>query len=248
MSNLLARFAENAFWMARYMGRAENLARIIDVYETLARDHQIGQQWFPIVQLNADDERFFDKHEEATPQAVLSFYVIDDTNPSSIRATVRMARENARSLRHLISTEMWMQLNVFYEYLAGLGARDIGLTRINRLCQNIKENCQTHTGIKGHFSATRPGTSTISANISSAPIRPRGCSTSSTGFFSQPPKTLISSSISANGTLCCVQSRAITHFDESIRAVFVRPTSPPFFSSIRIFQDLSGSASIRSHF
>ena len=147
MSNLLARFAENAFWMARYMGRAENLARIIDVNETLARDHQIGQQWFPIVQLNADDERFFDKHEEGTPQAVLSFYVIDDTNPSSIRATVRMARENARSLRHLISTEMWMQLNVFYEYLAGLGARDIGLTRINRLCQNIKENCQTHTGI-----------------------------------------------------------------------------------------------------
>ena len=75
-----------------------------DSNETLARDHQIGQQWFPIVQLNADDERFFDKHEEATPQAVLSFYVIDDTNPSSIRATVRMARENARSLHHLIST------------------------------------------------------------------------------------------------------------------------------------------------
>ena len=101
----------------------------------------------PIVQLNADDERFFEKYDEATAPAVLNFYVLDDTNPSSIRSTVRMARENARSLRHLISTEMWMQLNVFYEFLADLGPRDIGLTRINRLCQRIKESCQTHTGI-----------------------------------------------------------------------------------------------------
>ena len=54
MSNLLARVAENAFWMARYMERAENLARIIDVNETLARDDHIGQQWFPIVQLESD--------------------------------------------------------------------------------------------------------------------------------------------------------------------------------------------------
>ena len=147
MSNLLARFAENAFWMARYMERAENLARIVDVNETLARDDRDGQQWLPIVQLNADDARFFKKHDEATPQAVLHFYVVDDSNPSSIRSTVRLARENARGLRHLISTEMWMQLNVFYESVRALRARDLALTNISRVCQMIKESCQTHTGI-----------------------------------------------------------------------------------------------------
>ena len=147
MSNLLARFAENAFWMARYMERTENLARIVDVNETLARDDRGGQQWLPIVQLNSDDERFFDKHDEVTPQAVLHFYIIDDSNPTSIRATVRKARENARGLRHLISTEMWMQLNVFYESVKALRARDLALTNISRVCQRIKENCQTHTGI-----------------------------------------------------------------------------------------------------
>ncbi len=147
MSNLPARFAENAFWMARYMERAENLARIVDVNQTLARDDRDGQQWLPIVQLNADDGRFYEKHEEATQAAVLHFYILDDANPTSIRSTVRMARENARTLRHLISTEMWMQLNVFYEFLKGLRARDIARTNVNRLCQAIKESCQTHTGI-----------------------------------------------------------------------------------------------------
>ena len=129
------------------MERAENLARIIDVNETLARDNQGSQQWLPIVQLNADDERFFKHYEEATPDAVLRFYILDGSNPSSIRSTVRMARENARSLRHLISTEMWLQLNVFHEFLKGLSERDIVLTKIDHILQTIKERCQTHTGI-----------------------------------------------------------------------------------------------------
>ena len=147
MSNLLARFAENAFWMARYMERTENLARIVDVNQTLARDDFTGQQWLPIVQLNADEERFFARHQEATQAAVLHFYVLDDTNPTSIRAAVRMAHANARTLRHLISTEMWMQLNVFHEFLKGLKGRDIARSNLNRLCQTVKQSCQTHSGI-----------------------------------------------------------------------------------------------------
>ena len=54
MDNLLARFAENSFWMARYMERAENLARILDVNETFAQNREGVKEWLPIVQLYSD--------------------------------------------------------------------------------------------------------------------------------------------------------------------------------------------------
>ena len=147
MRDLLARFAESAFWMARYMERAENLARIIDVTETFARDRHSAEQWLPIVEINSDTPRFLASRGRATAGAVIDFYVLDLDNPSSIISSVRMARENARMLRHLISTEMWTHLNVFYNDLAELAPADLKLSDLSRLCMMIKEHCQTHTGI-----------------------------------------------------------------------------------------------------
>ncbi len=147
MDNLLARFAENSFWMARYMERAENLARILDVNETFAQNGEGVKEWLPIVQLYSDADRFFDDHAEATADAVLHFYVLDRANPTSIIATVALARENARTLRHLISTETWTHLNVFYNRLQKLTLDDLALSNLTRVCASIKEDCQLHTGI-----------------------------------------------------------------------------------------------------
>ena len=120
MLELLARFAENSFWMARYMERAENLARTIDVNETFAQNSEGVNEWLPIVHLYADADRFFAIHSEATADAVLHFYLLDRDNPNSLVSAVYTARENARSLRHLISTETWSHLNVFYNRLLEL--------------------------------------------------------------------------------------------------------------------------------
>jgi uncharacterized alpha-E superfamily protein len=147
VTDLLARFAECAFWMGRYMERAENLARIIDVNESFARDSRVPADWLPIVEINSDTERFFERHAEASAEAVIEFYVRDPDNPTSIVASVRAARENARMLRHLISTELWSHLNVFYNELHQLGPADLRLGALSRLCLTIKEHCQTHTGI-----------------------------------------------------------------------------------------------------
>jgi uncharacterized alpha-E superfamily protein len=147
LPSLLARFAENNFWLARYMERAENLARILDVNETFAQDSRGAEDWLPIVQLHTDAERFFAAHDAATAEAVIHFYVLDRANPTSIIAAVRMARENARSLRHLISTEMWRHLNVFYNRLVALGPADLALSNLSHLCATIKEDCQLHAGI-----------------------------------------------------------------------------------------------------
>jgi uncharacterized alpha-E superfamily protein len=144
---LLARYADCIFWLARYVERAENLARILDVNETFSRDSHGGQNWRPILQLNADEERFFATHPSASAQAVVKHYVIDAGNPTSIISAIRFARENARTLRPLISTEMWVQLNVFYNHLAALNEDDLMPGRLAGLFGWIKEACQTHTGI-----------------------------------------------------------------------------------------------------
>jgi uncharacterized alpha-E superfamily protein len=144
---LLARYADCTFWLARYVERAENLARILDVNETFSRDSRGGQNWRSILQLNADEKRFFATHSAATAHTVVRFYVVDAGNPTSILSAVRCARENARTLRPLISTEMWVQLNVFYNYLAALGEADLTPGRLATLFGSIKEACQTHTGI-----------------------------------------------------------------------------------------------------
>jgi uncharacterized alpha-E superfamily protein len=133
--------------MARYMERAENLARILDVHETFSRDSRGAKNWMSIVQLNADEKRFLARYESATAQNVVNFYVLDTQNPTSIVSAIRSARENARTLRPLISTEMWTQINVFYNKLLSLGPSDIAPHNLTRLCNMVKEACQAHTGI-----------------------------------------------------------------------------------------------------
>ncbi len=144
---LLSRYAECIFWLARYVERAENLARILDVNETFSRDRSGEHDWLPIVQLNADEARFFARHRTASTGAVLEFYVTDAENPSSIVSAVKSARENARTLRPLISTEMWVQLNRFHSRMSSLRVETLGPGQLTSLFNEIKEACQTHTGI-----------------------------------------------------------------------------------------------------
>ncbi len=144
---LLARDADCLFWLARYVERAENLARILDVNETFSRDRAGSQNWLSIVQLHSDEKEFFSRGTAATAQSVLSFYVTDATNPTSIVSAIRSARENARTLRPLISTEMWVHLNIFHNKLSALGPADLEVAHLSALFGQIKEGCQTHTGI-----------------------------------------------------------------------------------------------------
>jgi uncharacterized alpha-E superfamily protein len=144
---LLSRYAESTFWMARYVERAENLARILDVNETFSRDAQGNQNWLSIVQLYSDEAAFLHRYPHAAAESVLRFYVSDPDNPTSIVSSIRSARENARTLRPLISTEMWTQLNKFQNRLAELREAELAPGRLTGLFAEIKEACQAHTGV-----------------------------------------------------------------------------------------------------
>ena len=144
---LLARYAECIFWLARFVERSENLARILEVNETYGRDRSGVQNWLSIVELNSDEEVFAAKHAPATADNVIRFYVTDAENPTSIVSAIGNARENARALRPLVSTEMWVALNVFHNRLRAIEPDELAPGNLNRLLTEIKEACQTFTGI-----------------------------------------------------------------------------------------------------
>lgn len=113
---MLSRVAESIYWMSRYIERAENVARFISVNLNLHMDLPgVGdEQWLPLVITTGDEESFGQRYQVATKEDVLQFLTFDRENGNSIFASLRAARENARSVREVISGEMWEHVNRFY--------------------------------------------------------------------------------------------------------------------------------------
>lgn len=113
---MLSRVADSIYWLNRYVERAENIARFADVNFNLILDSPTGvtQQWEPLVKITGDLELFQERYGEATAENVIQFLSFDTDYPNSIISCLRAARENARSIQEIISSEMWQQVNEFY--------------------------------------------------------------------------------------------------------------------------------------
>ncbi|MCU0542327.1 MAG: alpha-E domain-containing protein [Oscillatoriaceae cyanobacterium Prado104] len=113
---MLSRVADSIYWLNRYVERAENIARFADVNFNLILDSPTGvtQQWEPLVRTTGDLPLFRQRYGEATAENVIKFLSFDREYPNSIISCLRAARENARSIREIISSEMWEQVNGFY--------------------------------------------------------------------------------------------------------------------------------------
>ena len=146
-AELLARYAEGLFWMARYLERVENLARLIDVTQTFESPGREEEAWGALLRINADADRFRERGGALEAGGIKRFYLLDQANPTSVPASVEMARSNARTLRPLISTEMWLQLNVFHREVLTIQPEELEGDHLNRLCARLKEGIQAHTGI-----------------------------------------------------------------------------------------------------
>ena len=113
---LLSRVADAVYWMGRYIERAENVARFLDVNHNLMLDlpQDYSDQWQPIVDTTGDRAMFLERYGAATKANVVRFLAFDPEYPNSIYSCVLAARENARSVRETISSEMWQQINSLY--------------------------------------------------------------------------------------------------------------------------------------
>ena len=113
---MLSRVADSLYWINRYVERAENIARFVEVSEAMALDCPPGsaEPWLPLIYANGDRELFDQLHPEGSSDQVVGFLVREENNPSSLVNCLAIARENARQIRDVITTEMWEQINDLY--------------------------------------------------------------------------------------------------------------------------------------
>lgn len=113
---MLSRVADSIYWLNRYVERAENVARFIEVNLTLLLDSPSGteQQWEPLVLTTGDLPLFKERYGQASAETVIQFLTFDADYSNSILSCLHSARENARSVREVISSEMWQEVNSAY--------------------------------------------------------------------------------------------------------------------------------------
>jgi uncharacterized alpha-E superfamily protein len=145
---MLSRVANSIYWLNRYIERAENVARFLDVNLNLLLDMPSGvqQQWTPLVVTTGDIAFFKEHYGEVTPEKVIQFLVFDRAYPNSILSCLQMARENARSVREIISSEMWEQVNAFH-LLVAQASQTLSLPSLNALLTEVKDSSHLFAGI-----------------------------------------------------------------------------------------------------
>lgn len=115
---MLSRVASSIYWMARYLERADNVARFLNVNAQLMLDRGDDQlQWEPLIQVTGDDEDFTERYSAFTEENVVYFLTFDPENPNSILSCISAVRENARTVREVIASELWEMINELYHYV-----------------------------------------------------------------------------------------------------------------------------------
>lgn len=129
------------------MERANNMARVLDVTASFGRDGNDLQAWNAVLALYSEEASYNERYESKRPEDIVYFYTLDAKNPNSILSNVAFARENARALRSLLSTDMWVHINTFHASLQEMRRSHLRDEKISDFCSMIKRNCQTHAGL-----------------------------------------------------------------------------------------------------
>lgn len=145
---MLSRVAENVYWLARYLERAENMARLVNVNANLLLDlpPKYRPGWLALIDITGSRERFDAREKRAEERDIVHFLVADLENPGSIFSSVSSARENARTLRDVLPNEVLEHMNeLFMEIKEELPAALSKRTRF-RFLQGIIRGMQALTG------------------------------------------------------------------------------------------------------
>ncbi len=112
---MLSRVAESVYWMGRYLERAENVARFIDVSVAISLGEENTEaQWAPLIFASGDDRYFKELYGAINRDNVLRFMIFEEKNFNSILSCLNRARENARTIRDILPNPMWEAINRFY--------------------------------------------------------------------------------------------------------------------------------------
>ena len=146
---MLSRVAERLYWMARYIERAENSARLINAFNMLMLDlpRGVGQSWGQLIDISGGYEDFRSRYRSANERNTLAFMLSDRDNPASIINSVTMARENLRTTRDIVPSEAFEIVNELLLFLRRrLSAKRSRNHNYDFLAQ-IVQRCQGITGL-----------------------------------------------------------------------------------------------------
>lgn len=186
---MLSRVAENIYWLARYLERAEDTARLINVTSNLLLDfpRTTRLDWDSLVTISGAEETFDDYYDARTADNVLNFLCVDERYSGSIFSSVGYARENLRTTRDIMPREIWEELNSLYLDLhkqasSGMSSRkrDAFMKRVIRSCQSINgviegslSHTQVHTFLMLGRNLERGDMTTRIIDVRSANLLPR---------------------------------------------------------------------------
>ena len=148
---MLSRAADNLYWMARYMERAENMARILDVAYRMsllpADSAQARTQWESAIIIAGCERPYAALGGAYDAHGVIEYLALMPENRSSIRSSLQWARENARAMRAQITTEMWESLNDTWHEMQGLDYGRIFERGLSGFFDWVKERSHLFRGI-----------------------------------------------------------------------------------------------------
>ena len=140
---MLSRTAANLFWLGRYVERAENMSRLIDVgmrMSSLSRDREANaSEWHSTIVAAGCEKSFDGKYEGASASAVIHHLVRDPDNPSSILSCIETARQNSRAVRTALTVDMWEAVNQTWLESRQLAAEEFSIERVRRFLDWVKE-------------------------------------------------------------------------------------------------------------
>jgi len=113
---MLSRVANRVYWLARYMERAEDMAKLANVYANLMLDMPKGTDivWYNLITIMDAEEAFAELYDDKSETSVMSYLISDERNPSSLFCSLAFARENARTTRDILPSEAWEVVNELY--------------------------------------------------------------------------------------------------------------------------------------
>ncbi|MBD9481654.1 alpha-E domain-containing protein [Pseudomonas sp. PDM14] len=148
---MLSRTASDLYWMSRYLERAENLARMLDVSYSLSlmpqdgRGDGIDELAMPLL-ITGTMEEYLERHGQMHAERMLHFFALDADNPASIYCCLQAARTNAHAVRGRITADMWENINATWLEMRGIAAQGLGRYGISRFCEWVKERSHLFRG------------------------------------------------------------------------------------------------------
>ncbi|WP_339802853.1 alpha-E domain-containing protein [uncultured Marinobacter sp.] len=146
---MLSRAAASLFWMARYLERAESLARLLDVSLTMAlidvpedREEQLS---VPLL-VSGTQDLFFEQHETLSPQNLIDFLLFDESHQASVFSMFRSARDNALHVRGNLSADVWESINTAWIEIRELRERGVSESSASRVFDWTRERSHVFRG------------------------------------------------------------------------------------------------------